>query len=298
VRGARYAVLAVGVVGLSTAGVWYKLATAPIVAVVAYRMLFAVVLTLPMSYWLEVRRAAPRATSRSDVAAAAGAGALFAADVTLWALSLGWTTVSSAALLVSMDPIFVAAFAWIFLKERPSPAMFAGMAVAVGGAAVITWGDLRFSGRALIGDALALTAAFAETGYLLVGRYVRRRVATLRYVSIVYVACAACVWVILGLSGSGARMGLHDLGIALALAVCANVLGHTLVSESLGHMPAAVVAVSFLSQPILTAGLAYIVLHQAVPVWTAVGGSIALAGIAVVAFANELTVPGSSRVTL
>ncbi|HEV2037707.1 MAG TPA: hypothetical protein VGQ96_03785, partial [Candidatus Eremiobacteraceae bacterium] len=58
-------------------------------------------------------------------------------------------------------------------------------------------------------------------------------------------------------------------------------------SKSLGHMPAAVVAISFLSQPIMTALFAYLVLHQIVAPLTAIGGTIALVGIGVVAFANE-----------
>jgi drug/metabolite transporter (DMT)-like permease len=225
--------------------------------------------------------------ARSDVGAATLSGGLFALDITLWALSLQFTSVSSAALLVSMDPIFVAVFAALLFGERPSRPMIVGMAIAVCGAAIITIGDFRISGRALFGDALALSAAFAETGYLLLGRYVRRRVDTLRYVAIVYAACAACVWLILLASRLPAELGRHDLAIAFALALFANVLGHTLVSKSLGSMPAAVVAIAFLSQPIVTATLAFIVLHQLIAPLTALGGSIALAGIGVVAFANE-----------
>jgi drug/metabolite transporter (DMT)-like permease len=151
-------------------------------------------------------------------------------------------------------------------------------------------GDFHMSGRALAGDALALCAAVAETGYLLLGRHVRRRVDTLRYVSIVYAACAACVWIAVLAWHIPALIDGHDVWIALALALCATAIGHTLVSKSLGHMPAAVVAISFLSQPIVTAALAYLVLHQVVAPLTALGGSVALAGIGVVVVANERSV--------
>jgi drug/metabolite transporter (DMT)-like permease len=52
-------------------------------------------------------------------------------------------------------------------------------------------------------------------------------------------------------------------------------------------MPAAVVAVSFLAQPLMAATFALILLHQVIPLTTALGGIIALAGIGVVAYANE-----------
>jgi drug/metabolite transporter (DMT)-like permease len=286
---ARYTLLAIGIVGLSMAGVLYKLAHAPTVAIVAYRMLFAVAIIWPLTYVTRLAGGGQirMPIARADVIAAASSGSLFALDVTLWALSLQFTSVASASLLVSMDPVFVAIFAALLFREKLSAAMAAGMAVAVTGAAIITIGDFRISGRALAGDALALSAALAETGYLLLGRHVRRRVDTLRYVSIVYAACAVCVWLALVAFGVSARISPYDLRVSLALALSATVIGHTLVSKSLGHMPAAVVAISFLSQPIITASLAYVILHQLVAPLTAAGGTLALVGIAVVVAANE-----------
>lgn len=291
----RYAVLAIGIAGLSMAGVLYKLATAPTIAVVAYRMLFAVLMMVPLAYISRVRLAPQQRipVARADVGLAALSGTLFALDVTLWAISIQFTSVSSAALLVSMDPMFVVVAAALIFGERPTWPMIVGMAIAACGAAVITIGDFHISGQALVGDILALSAAFAETGYLLLGRHVRQRVDTLRYVVIVYSACAVCVWLALFVLHVPASINNHDLVVCAALALFATVLGHTLVSKSLGHMPAGVVAIAFLSQPIMTAFLAYLVLHQVVAPLTALGGTIALFGIGVVVFANERYVAGA-----
>ena len=288
----RYGLLAVGIAGLAMAGVFYKLTSAPVLTVVAYRMVMAATLMLPL-LWLSRRSPEGQRLARfdrSDMLATSLSGVLFAADVAIWAASLQFTSVSSAALLVSMDPIFVAAFGALFLRERPTLLMIAGMAVAAWGAAIITFGDVRLSGRALIGDGLALCAAFAETGYLLIGRHVRQRVDTLRYASVVYAVCAISVWFAVIVLGVSPVVSSHDLLLCLGLALVATVLGHTLVSRSLGHMPAVVVAVAFLSQPIMTASFAWLFLRQMIPLLTALGGTIALAGIGVVAFANERTV--------
>ncbi|MBC5808526.1 MAG: hypothetical protein DLM53_10670 [Candidatus Eremiobacter antarcticus] len=296
---ARYALLAVGIAGLSMAGVFYKLASATVIAIVAYRMVMAALLMLPLVAFARGGGAQRRSRfAPRDVLAAVVSGTLFALDVTLWALSLQFTSVSSAALLVSMDPIFVAAFGALFLRERPGPLMVGGMAIAACGAVIITVGDFHISGRALLGDALALCAAFAETGYLLLGRYVRRRVDALRYASVVYAACAACVWIALVASQTSPVIGAHDALVCLALALVATVVGHTIVSQSLGAMPAVVVAVAFLSQPIMTAGFALLFLHQAVAVATALGGTVALLGIGVVAYANERYVAEASPVVM
>jgi len=45
----RYAILLIGIVGLSMAGVFYKLSAAPVATIVAYRMLMATLLTVPLA---------------------------------------------------------------------------------------------------------------------------------------------------------------------------------------------------------------------------------------------------------
>jgi len=286
---ARYALLTLGIAGLSMAGIFYSLAHAPVVTIVAYRMVFAALLMLPVAF-VARRARAPQTSapfSRADLWTTAGSGALFALDLIVWAISLKFTTVASAALFVSTHPIFVALLAWAIFRERPTPLMLAGIAVGVVGITIVAYQDLALSGRALIGDGLAALAALAETGYLLCGRSVRRRIDAPRYAFGVYASCAAFVCVAVLGTRSGFAISGHDLLLALGLAVVATALGHTLVSQSLGYMPAAVVAVSFLAQPLMAALFALLFLAQVIPLTTALGGIIALAGIGLVAYANE-----------
>jgi drug/metabolite transporter (DMT)-like permease len=291
---ARYAILFLGVVGLSCAGIFYSLAHAPAVAMVAYRSLFAVVLVLPLLVFSRQRASAPtrEQLSPGDLALSIVAGALFAIDLTVWAIGIHYTSVSSAMLFVSTDPIWIALFGALFFAEKPKPLAIAGIAVAVAGTMVVAGMDIRMSGSAWAGDALALVAAFAETWYLLIGRRVRARVDTTRYATIVYVSCAVWTWLMLWATHYSPVVSLHDVWLAVALALVVTVMGHTLITRSLGYMPAAVVAVCILSQPLVAAILAYIFLHQAVPLTTAIGGLIALAGIGLVAYANERSSPG------
>jgi drug/metabolite transporter (DMT)-like permease len=256
--------------------------------------LFAVVLVLPLLALprRDARTLVRAPIRRSDLVLSVVAGAIFALDLTLWAVGLHYTSVSSAMLMVSTDPIWIALFGALFFAEKPKPLAVAGIAAAVVGAAVVAGVDIRISGSALGGDALALAAAMAETWYFLIGRRVRARVDTARYATIVYISCAACTWIMLSATHYSPVISLHDVWLALALALIVTVMGHTLISRSLGYMPAAVVAVCILSQPLIAAVLAFLFLHQTVPVTTAVGGLIALAGIGLVAYANERASPG------
>jgi len=287
----RYAILLVGVAGLSMAGVFYKLTAAPVVVVVAYRMLFAAALSAPLvgaSRALSASDAQGRMRfSPADVRASLLSGVFFAVDVLAWAVSLRFTSVASAGLFVSTDPIFVSLLAWLFLRERPSGLMVLGIAVGSVGLAVVAGHDMRLAGRALVGDGIAVFAALCESAYLLVGRHVRRRIDAPRYTLVLYAASAVVLWSAVLAGRWPAAISRHDLLIALALAAIVTLLGHTLVSQSLGSTPAAVVAASFLAQPILTASFALWFVHQPILAPTLIGGLIALAGIAIVVLATE-----------
>ena len=298
--GTRYALLLLGVVGLSAAGIFYSLAHAPAMTMVAYRCLFAALLVLPL---LALPRRGARTETRapirrSDLVLSIVAGAIFAIDLTLWAVGLHYTSVSSAMLMVSTDPIWIALFGAMFFAEKPRPLAVGGILIAVAGTAVVAGMDIRISGSALAGDALALAAAMAETWYFLIGRRVRASLDTARYATIVYISCAVCTWLMLSATHYSPVISMHDIWLAVALALVVTVMGHTLISRSLGYMPAAVVAVCILSQPLIAALLAFLFLHQSVPLTTAIGGLIALAGIGLVAYANERASPGIDGATV
>jgi drug/metabolite transporter (DMT)-like permease len=283
---ARYGLLFVGIAGLSLAGVFYRAAAAPPMAMVAWRMLIGAAVLAPVAIATSAakRRAA---IAPDDMLWSIIAGAFFCVDLVLWAVSLRYTSIASAALFVSTQPIFVAAFAATALGERPSRATLCGVALGIAGIVAVGAVDIRIAGHALLGDVLAVAAALAETAYLLIGRRIRRRVDAPRYALVVYATCAACCWLALAALRVPSSMSGHDMMMAFGLALSATVVGHTLVSFSLGHMPAAVVAVSFLAQPLLAAFFAFAILAQSVPWTTVAGGLIALAGIGIVAYANE-----------
>ncbi|NIP79660.1 MAG: EamA family transporter, partial [Gemmatimonadetes bacterium] len=54
-----------------------------------------------------------------------------------WIASLSLTTVASSVVLVNTQPVFVAVLSIAFLGERPSRWQWAGILVAVSGAALI-----------------------------------------------------------------------------------------------------------------------------------------------------------------
>jgi len=124
--------------------------------------------------------------------------------------------------------------------------------------------------------------AWMMAGYLLVGRRLRERLPLVPYVFVVYgmaaiVLLGACV-----VSGQGAAGLPRDTWLWIALlALVPQLLGHSTFNWALAHLPAAVVSVGLLGEPVGSAILAYIFLAEA-PRPLEVGGAVLiLAGIVV-----------------
>ena len=65
----------------------------------------------------------------------------------------------------------------------------------------------------------------------------------------------------------------------LALALVSHAAGQSLIAFALAHLPAALGSLSLLIQPVAAAGLAWVLLAEALGWLQALGGAIVLAGI-------------------
>ncbi len=128
----------------------------------------------------------------------AAAGVCLGLHFATWISSLSYTSVASSVVLVTTSPFFVGLGAHFLLRERVPVVMFVGVALAVVGGALIGWGDVAVSGRALWGDVLALAGALAASAYYLIGRSLRQHMSLLAYVTPVYwvAALVACAMVL------------------------------------------------------------------------------------------------------
>ncbi|HEV8539291.1 MAG TPA: DMT family transporter [Bacteroidota bacterium] len=108
-------------------------------------------------------RAEWRTIARGDFFKLAGTG--FVANVVYqvtFIVGLSMTTAGNSAILLATSPLWTVFFnAWLH-KEKISKMMWAGMAISLAGIVLIVFGsskEVEFGARALIGDAVILTAA-------------------------------------------------------------------------------------------------------------------------------------------
>lgn len=281
-RAAVAGILTVSILAVSTAAILVRLSTAGPVALSFWRLAIASGLILPLA--VRRNRGTLRDLTRRDAAGLAAVGVVLAVHFASWIASLSYTTVAASVVLVTTHPVLVGLASARLFDEALPRAGWAGVALALAGAALIAVGDSRLAGHALLGDALAALGAAAMAVYLLAGRSYRQRLPVLPYTGLVYGAAAlALLPAVVGGPDALLDHPPRDYAIFVALALVPMIFGHTLLNYALEHVPAPVVSTSILGEPVGSTILAFLILGEVPPLLTLAGGLVVLAGIGLVA---------------
>lgn len=273
--------LALGIVAVSLASILIRLAQRAgmgSLAIAAWRLVFASLVLVPYA-WLS-RREELRSLRRRELGLLALSGIFLGLHFATWIASLGYTSVASSVVLVSMGPVFVGLGSWLLMGERPGSLLSLGIVLAAIGSIVISWGDLGQGQDQLLGDLLALAGAIMVAGYLMIGRQVRGRLSLATYVAVVYGAGMITLLLIVLLSRQP-MFGFEPVAYAwvLGLALGPQIVGHSTLNWALRYLSATFVSLVTLAEPVGSGVLAYLILGEAVTASTSVGGALVLAGI-------------------
>jgi len=286
--------IVIAIAAVSTGSIFVRFAQleAPSLVIAALRMGFAVVAIAPFA--LSRYRSELRKLTRHELLLGVLSGGFLAIHFAAWITSLEYTSIVSSVVLVSTGPLWVAFFSPLFLKERLSRPVLVGMLLALLGGTVIALGDSCqisgglvcpsmsgfLHGDALLGNFLALVGAWAVAGYLMIGRRLRSGMSLVPYIFLVYgvAATALCVAML--------AVGQRPVGFSgmtyvwiLLLALVPQLIGHSTFNWILRFMPATLVAITTLGEPVGAAVLAYFILQEIPAYLTIFGGSLILVGI-------------------
>jgi drug/metabolite transporter (DMT)-like permease len=285
-----YAVLALSLLGISVAGPLVRLSNSDAVTIAVWRLGFSLVIVAVLLLWSGEWRDWRRITA-GELALAVTAGIALALHFWAWNASIHLTTIAASVTLVSLQPAVVAAISAVSLREAPSGRQMAGIAVAIIGAFVIAAPDfhsgvMSAANRPLEGNLLAVSAAFTAALYYTIGRRLRSGLGVWAYVSVVYFAAFITLVVIALLRGT--TLGLQpprEIAIFAGLAIGPMLVGHTGMNLALKFLPAYVVNLTVLGEPVGATILgAFIPAIRQIPsVATLVGGAIVLTGVVIAA---------------
>lgn len=284
----------IAILAVSTASIFIRFAQreAPSLVIAALRLTFASLVLAPIA--LTRHREELKKLSRGDMFLGFLAGVFLAIHFATWISSLEYTSIASSVVLVSTGPLWVALLSPVFLKEPLTKPVVFGMLLALLGGMVIGLSDScqienglacpPFSefvnGKAFLGNFLALVGAWAVAGYLMIGRRLRGGMTLIPYVFVVYGIAAVVLLGIMLLAGQS-PIGFSPIIYIwiLLLALVPQLIGHSTYNWALRYLPAALVSITTLGEPIGSAILAYFILSETPSLLTIIGGVLILVGI-------------------
>ena len=273
-----YIPIIIGVISVALSAIFVKLATADAGVIAFYRMLFSVLLMLPI-FLLRYRKELLK-LGKKDWVFSTIAGVFLAFHFILWFESLNYTSVASSTVLVTLQPIFAFVGTYFFFKEKLSFKTILSALVAIAGSVIISWGDFKLSGTAFYGDMLALIACALITTYLLFGQDVRKRLSLITYTFVVYTISTITLFFYVLIKGeSFGPYPESDWFWFIMLALIPNLLGHTLFNWALKWVSTNVISIAILFEPVGAAILAFYVFQETLTTTQIIGGLIVIAGI-------------------
>ena len=285
----------IAILAVSTASIFIRFAQnegAPSLVIAALRLTFATLMLTPIA--LTKHREELKRFTLNEILLGAFSGIFLALHFATWISSLEYTSVASSVVFVSTGPLWVALLSPMLLKEHLARTAIIGLGLALAGGTIIGLSDACawnhglscpalqnvLHGRAMFGNFLALLGALTVTGYLIIGRKLRANISLVPYIFMVYgFAAVTLVIIMFTASESPFWYAPKTYGWIFLLAALPQLIGHSTYNWALKYMPAALVAVTTLGEPIGSAILAFFILGETPTFATMIGGVFILSGI-------------------
>ena len=274
-----YGVLILGLMSFSMSPILVRLAgDAPSVSLVVLRTFFSIVLLAPFAIAKEGKSMLK--LSRREIGGIVLAGVLLGVHFYIFFEAIRLTTVASATVFVSLTPIFLGILGYLFLKERLSIYVIIGIFFAVLGGLMIGYGDSGEDVQAVnapLGNMLALIGCLMVSVYLLIGRVARQNISWLAYIFPLY-AVASLSMIIVAVLTDAPILGLdlHIYGWCLLMAIFPQIIGHGSFNFAIKFLPAAILGLLSLTEPIGSTILAYLLFDELPSTWSFIGMGVTL----------------------
>jgi len=285
-----YWVLALSLLGISFAGPLVRLSVADPITIAVWRLGLSLIIVAGFLFssgeWRDWKRLAT-----GELALAVFGGVCLALHFWAWNASIHLTTIAASVTLVNLQPMVVATISAIVLKEVPTRRQIFGIAVAILGALVIAAPDLggastHRANAPLLGNLLAVSGAVTAAIYYTIGRRLRKSLGIWAYVAIVYATAFVGLVLIALLRGTTITpQPPREIAIFAGLALGPMLIGHTGMNWALKFLPAYVVNLTVLGEPVGATLLGALIpsIRQIPTPSTLLGGAIVLGGVVVAA---------------
>jgi len=274
----NYLILFFAVASVSWASILIKLSDAHSLIIAFYRMGLASLILSPL--FIKGGFKDFKVLTKKDFLLCLLSGIFLGLHFATWISSLAYTSVSSSVVIVATQPVFVALFTPMILKEKVDLWVFLAILIALSGTIIIAGGDMKIGEDNLKGDLLSLIGAVMAALYLTIGRGIRKKLNLLPYIFLVYSISTVVIFISCLLAKLNfSPLSWKNFSLFLLLALIPTLLGHTLYNYILKFVKAHLVGMTILGEPLGATFLAFLIFKE-IPAYTIyLGGILIFVGI-------------------
>ena len=281
-----YLALLIGMFAISTSAILIRYSESEPLVIGTYRQAFATLIFLP--FILKDKAAEIRSQSSPVILEMIFTGILLGAHFSFFITSVKETSVAASVLLATCHVVYVAVLGWVFFGEALSSKAVFGTLVSLGGILILFGGDLIDNPGNFIGNMFAFISGILAGLYYLSGRKLRRIISLPTYAFVVYLFSFISMFSIVLLQNlTYTNMPIFEIQLFLLMALVPTLLGHTMQNWAIGYLPAYIVSISLLAEPIGSGLLAWLFFQEVPSFGVMLGGLIVISGLYLVILEEE-----------
>ncbi len=281
-----YLALLIGMFAISTSAILIRHSNSEPLVIGSYRQAFATLIFLP--FILKDRGEEIRSQSYFTLLEMILTGILLGAHFSFFITSVKETSVAASVLLATCHVVYVAVLGRIFFGEILSKKAIIGTSIALAGILILFGGDLLDNPGNFMGNLFAFISGILAGLYYLSGRKLRRSITLPTYAFVVYLFSFLTMFTVVLIQNlSYSNLPITEIQLFLLMALIPTLLGHTMQNWALAYLPAYVVSISLLAEPIGSGLLAWLFFQEIPSFGVILGGLIVIAGLYVVILAEE-----------
>ena len=283
-----YLALIVGMFAISTSAIlirWTSEETEPLV-IGSYRQTFATLLFVP--FLIKDKAQELSSLSQARIGEMVITGILLGAHFGFFISSVKATSVAASVLLGTCHIVYVAIIGWILFGEGLTRKGIIGTCLALSGIVILFWGDLSQNPGNFDGNILAFISGILAGLYYLGGRKLRKEISLPTYALVVYLSSAITMWIVVIFQDlEYLNIPNSDFQLFFLMALVPTLLGHTMQNWALAFLPAYVVSITLLTEPVGSGILAWHFFEEVPSIGVFIGGLIVLFGVCMVALSEK-----------
>ena len=283
-----YLALIVGMFAISTSAIlirWTSDETEPLV-IGSYRQTFATLLFVP--FLIKDKAQELSSLPQARITEMVVIGILLGAHFGFFISSVKATSVAASVLLGTCHIVYVAIIGWILFGEGLTRKGIIGTCLALSGIVILFWGDLVQDPGNFDGNVLAFISGILAGFYYLGGRKLRKEISLSTYALVVYLSSAITMWIVVIVQDlEYLNIPNSDFQLFFLMALVPTLLGHTMQNWALAFLPAYVVSITLLTEPVGSGILAWHFFEEVPSIGVFIGGLIVLFGVCMVALSEK-----------